>query len=84
MTQRTVRELLDLLAAGEMTVEQVAADFRTRPWPKAPSVSDVEAWGVTDLPAPGSDSWATVSADSRLSPDHYQTLGRAYQQALAR
>ncbi|MBM0201897.1 hypothetical protein JNW90_01340 [Micromonospora sp. STR1s_5] len=83
MTQRTVRELLDLLAASEVTVDEVAEDFRSREWPKAPTASDAEVWGVADSPVPGVDSWATVNADSRLSPDDYQLLGDAYREALA-
>jgi hypothetical protein len=79
--EQPVQDLLDRLAAGDLTVKDVAADFAARTWPALPAPSEAAAWGVTDDPPADPDSWATVNADPRLSPADYQTLAKAYAKA---
>lgn len=77
----SVRDVLDRLAAGKMTLDDVAEDFRTRRWPALPKTSDAQAWGVQDdTPAPN-NSWDVVNSDSRLTPEQYKTLADAYAKA---
>jgi hypothetical protein len=77
-----VGQILDDLAAGRVSVDEAAADFAARTWPRLPATTDAQAWGVVDDPAPAPDSWTIVNADSRLSPTDYQTLAAAYQSAV--
>lgn len=80
----SVRELLDSLAAGQLTPQAVAADFEKRRWAPRPQASAAQAWGVADDEPPGEDDWAVVEADSRLSPSRRELLGRAYDRAHAK
>jgi hypothetical protein len=75
----TVGEMLDRLDAGELTLDEVAADFRGRRWQPEPAATDAQVWGVADDDEPSGDSWAVVNADSRLTPEQYQTLASARQ-----
>lgn len=80
----SVREVLDRLAAGQITLDAAADDFRSRSWPKLPTATDAEVWGVHDpAPAP-EDSWDVVNSDSRLTSDQYAKLAEAYTEAVKR
>ncbi|MFC0504237.1 hypothetical protein [Micromonospora costi] len=79
----SVRDVLDRLAAGEITLKQAAEDFRTRKWPAQPATTEEQAWGVHDDPAPAEDSWDLVNADSRLTSDQYKVLAEAYTEAIS-
>lgn len=75
----TVRQLLDRLAAGQVTTEEVAADFRRRSWPSRRPATDAQRWGVADdEPDDGDDSWSLVETDSRLTAAQYAALVRAH------
>lgn len=77
----SVRDVLDGLASGRITLDQAADNFRKRSWPKLPKTTDAQAWGVQDdTPAPA-DSWDVVNSDSRLTPEQYQALAKAYGEA---
>lgn len=78
----TVTALLDQLAAGELTVDEVAADFRTRTWPAVDRATWDEAQLGVEADAPGPDSWDAVNADFRVTPETYTRLAAAYQEAL--
>lgn len=82
-TKKTVTQLLDLLAADQMTVTQVAEEFRNRKWREPKRATDAQAWGAADDDAPDPDSWDAVNADSRLTPDEYVQLSQAYKAARA-
>lgn len=73
----TVTEMLDRLASGRATLDEVAADFATRTWPKRAPITDAQAHGVHDIDPPDPNSWAAVSTDSRLTPQEYETLFNA-------
>lgn len=77
----TVAELLDRLASGAATLDQVAADFAVRSWPAHKPATDEQAWGLADDEAPDPNSWDAVNADSRLTPEQYQVLARAKSRA---
>lgn len=79
----TVTDLLDKLAAGKMTVDEVAKNFATRDWPDRKPATDGQAWGHDDVDEPDPDSWDAVNADSRLTSDQYAQLSDAYAQARA-
>ncbi|MEV4511369.1 hypothetical protein AB0K00_20630 [Dactylosporangium sp. NPDC049525] len=79
-----MRELLDDLAAGRLTLAQVAADFRTRTWPPRRQATEAQMWGVHDADLPEDDSWQLVETDSRLTAAQYAVLGKAYDQAYAK
>jgi predicted ABC-type ATPase len=79
--ERPVSEVLDDLDAGTISIGDAAADFAGRVWPRPQPVTDAEAWGVDDDPAPLPDSWDIVNADSRLTAAQYRTLAAAYQDA---
>lgn len=82
MATRSVTELLDALAAGQVDAATVAADFRTRRWPARHHSTDAQAWGVEDDPAPAPNSWELVESDSRLSTQQYLVLADAYRAAI--
>jgi hypothetical protein len=77
----TVRELLDQLAAGDASIGEVAADFRTREWPPVNKPTMDQRWLGDEGNAPGDDDWALVEADSRLSPANYALLVAAHSDA---
>lgn len=77
----TVRKMLDRLASGRATLDEVAADFASRSWPAAKAASDAQAHGVHDFEPHDDNSWGAVHADSRLTPQEYETLFKAYQKA---
>jgi hypothetical protein len=76
MTRPTVRELLDGLAEGRFTLEEVAADFTARVWPPLPPRPTLaQAYGVHDDEAvTDPDSWKLVETDPRLSGAQYDAL----------
>ena len=73
----TVKELLDGLVGGTVTLEQVAEDFAGRTWPAQKRPTDGQAWGVLDDDAPDPDSWDAVNACSALTAEQYNTLAAA-------
>jgi hypothetical protein len=79
MSALTVRELLDGLADGRFTLEQVAADFAARPWPPLPPRPTLaQAYGVNDDELVGDpDSWKQVQTDPRLTGVQYEVLFHA-------
>lgn len=79
----TVSDLLDKLADGKMTVDQVAKDFASRKWPAHKRATDAQAHGVEDEDPVDPNSWDAVNADSRLSSDQYAKLSDAYAKARA-
>lgn len=81
---QTVRYLLDQLASGALTIDQVAEDFSSRSWPTQPMTTASEFWGVTDDIPPGDNEWGVVDQDSRLSSDQYGQLAQAYSRAVTR
>jgi hypothetical protein len=46
-TKLTVKQLLSQLVAGDITIEEVEADFRQRDWPSAGKLPDSEADPLT-------------------------------------
>ena len=80
----TVRELLDRLAARQVTAAQVAADFRARTWPPRRKPTAGQSWGTEDDEPAGDDSWGLVESDSRLSPAQRAILGKAFDDAHRR
>lgn len=81
--QPTMRALLDHMAAGRMTVDQVAEHVRARRWPARKPASDAEVHGVADTLPPGDDDWGAVEQDSRVTPGQYAALAAAHSQACA-
>jgi hypothetical protein len=77
----TVTQMLDRLTSGRATLDEVAADFAQRSWPKRPPLTEAQRHGVDDIDPPDENSWAAVHADSRLSPEEYETLFNAMQKA---
>lgn len=78
---KVVRHWLDDLAAGRVTLTEVAADFATRRWPERHETTDEQRWGaVDDFPA-DPNSWDAVNADSRLTAVQYQVLVEARNKA---
>lgn len=74
----TVKELLDQLADGKTTVDEVAADFRSRVWKVKRKASKAEVYGVVDTePADDDNDWELVNEDARLTPEQYQALSQA-------
>lgn len=79
-----VRDVLDQLVAGEITLKAAAEDFRTRRWPALPKTTEAQAWGVQDDTPPPDNSWDVVNTDSRLTGEQYKVLVAAYEQATTR
>ena len=74
----TVKELLDRLVAGDISVDEVAADFRGRTWKKRQPASKAEVYGVADPePADEDNDWGLVNEDPRITPAQYEILSRA-------
>lgn len=76
-----VAEVLDQLAAGRLTVDEVVDDFRSRHWPATRRPTLDEAHLGAEPPVTDRDSWDTVNADSRLTSDVYARLADAYRHA---
>lgn len=72
----TVAQVLDMLAAGDMTLPEVEADFAGRTWPKLAPPTIEDAW-LGNETADDPNSWATVNGDSRLDSATYQRLAKA-------
>jgi hypothetical protein len=77
VSKKTVRELLDQLAEGKVSLADVAADFALREWPPMRKASEAQVWGVADDDPVDPNSWEAVNIDSRLTPEQYNVLGRA-------
>lgn len=74
----TVKELLDKLAAGEISTDEVAADFRGRKWNKHQPATKAEVYGVHDTePADEDNDWGLVNEDPRITPAQYEILSKA-------
>jgi len=78
---RTVRQMLDALAAGDLNVRQVAQDFETRKWAPSDNGANGPTFGEPDPPA--DNSFDVVSLDGRLSAADYRTLAAAYRRAVS-
>lgn len=78
----SVKEVLDQLVGGRISLNQAASDFATRSWPSMPAADEAAAWGVTDAAVPPAQSWAVVQNDPRLTAEQYQVLGAAYRKAV--
>lgn len=82
----TVSELLDQLANGETTPEDVAKEFAFVEWPetdRAETLSEIEADPDPQPDEPG--GFALVSqayADGRIDDATYATLAQGYADAL--
>lgn len=74
---KTVKEMLDRLASGRATLDQVAADFAARTWSKGKPLTEAQRWGVHDLPPADENSPDVVSADHRLTAQQYGVLFKA-------
>jgi hypothetical protein len=77
----TVIQLLDQLAAGKVSADQVADDFRKRKWgpPRERATMD-DVWLGNDM---GTDEeWGAVLNDSRLDTPTYRKLAAARAEAL--
>jgi len=82
---QTVQAVLDKLADGRMSLDEVVADFAAREWPALARRATVdEAWAGADPEPPDPNSWDAVNADPRLTADSYQQLAAAYTQARER
>lgn len=74
----TVKELLDRLAAGEISTDEVAADFRGRKWAKRSPATKAQVYGVEDTePADEDNDWGLVNEDPRLTSAQYEILSKA-------
>jgi 2'-5' RNA ligase len=73
----TVRDLLDDLVMGRRTLTDVSADFTKRHWP-----AHTQNFDEFDTLEPDPNSWEAVSADSRLTPEQYDVLAKAYASTL--
>lgn len=73
----TVRALLDDLYEGKRTLDEVAVEFAKRDFPAPTPPTPAQAWGEADDDAPDDDSFALVSASTRLTPEQYATLAAA-------
>lgn len=81
----TAADMVDQYTDGQVDLPTVLDDFRTRRWEPAPEATAAQAWGAEDPDPPHPDSFAAVSAKMhKLTPDEYQQMGAAYQQARAR
>lgn len=72
----TVAELLDDLAGGRVSIEDVESDFRSRRWTTT-GMSAWDALGDADAPPPDPDSFDAVATDPRLDLETKQRLARA-------
>jgi hypothetical protein len=72
----TVKQLLDDLAGGRLTLKQVCDDFASRPWPPLPPRPTLaQQYGVhDDDPVVDPDSWKQVETDPRLTGEQYGAL----------
>lgn len=73
----TVKEMLDDLHSGRVSLADTATLFAARDWQPPKAATDAEAWGEADDDAPGDDSWDTVNAAWWLTPEQYRTLSAA-------
>ena len=78
----SVREVLDGLATGEISLDAAVADFASRTWPAPKRASDAQVWGAADDEGSPVDGWETVDADSRLTSAQYGALAAAYAKAI--
>jgi hypothetical protein len=72
----TVRQVLDDLHAGIITLDQAAEDFRVRPAPGKRQPTTAQFWGVAD-DVPDRDGWGALDSDIRLTTAQYQILIKA-------
>lgn len=78
---KTVRDLVEGLVAGKLSLDAVASDFRRRSWPKRPKTTEAQAWGVADDSWPDDNSWDVVTTCSVLTAKQYAALAQAYTDA---
>lgn len=77
----TVRQLVQDLADGRVTLEQVTRDFAGRTW-AIRTPTDAQRYGVQDLPMPGPNSFDWVDMTVGLTETQRQALRAAYDTAV--
>ena len=77
----TVRQLVDALAAGTLSVDMVVQDFSRREWPNPRKLSGTQ--NLDESPAPDDNSFDVVSESGRLTPTQYRKLAAAYERAVS-
>lgn len=82
-----VTDLLQQLAAGEITVDAVAADFEARTWPTGPSDAqrNADAMSFADpepIAAGSFDEVATAYVIGEITAAQYATLAQAAAKAM--
>lgn len=80
----TTRQLLERLAQGAVTLEQVVSDFQTRVWPVPRAFTDTELYGIADPPLVDDDSVDWVDITPGLTHQQRAVLRAAYDQAVHR
>jgi hypothetical protein len=80
----TMRQLLERLAQGAVTLEQVVSDFQTRVWPVPRASTDPEMYGMADAPLVDDDSVDWVDITPGLTDQQRAILRAAYDQAVLR
>jgi hypothetical protein len=77
-----VTAIIDALAAGRITLDAAAADFRARQWPSVPRLSGTAADEVFAPPPEGSFLDVAVAYSAgRLTPGQYAVLAAAAAEA---
>lgn len=77
----TVRQLVDALAAGTVTVDMVVQDFTRRDWAKTRKMLTTQNLDETE--PPDENSFDVVSESGRLTPAQYRKLAAAYERAVS-
>ena len=80
----TTRQLLERLARGAVTLDQVVSDFQTRVWPLSHALTDLEMYGMDDAPLVDDDSVDWVDITPGLTHHQRAILRAAYDQAVHR
>ena len=80
----TTRQLLQSLASGTVTLEQVVANFQIRDWPRPQRLTDLDVAGVADMPLVDDDSVDWIEINPGLTSQQRAALRAAYDQAVHR
>jgi hypothetical protein len=72
----TVKQVLSLLAAGDITLEEVEVDFRQRDWPSAGELSDSEADPMTRVEGSFAEVHGAFMAH-KIDKETYRRLAHA-------
>ena len=78
----TVRQLVQDLADGRVTLAQVQQDFTTRRW-AVRQPTDAQRYGVQDLPMPPPNSFDWVDMTVGLTEVQREALRAAYDEAVS-